>query len=69
MEMINKLMLNLGKFSKENWNLIISITILISIGGIISSIFGWPFALIVPLWILFMCYIAKKQYNKNIEKN
>lgn len=51
------------EFSAKHWKLIWVIGALVAGGGLLAAIFGWPFALIVPLWLVFTAMVLKKGYK------
>jgi hypothetical protein len=51
------------EFSAKRWKTIIVLCGLIAGGGFLAAVFGWPFALIVPLWLIFVAYVLKKKYK------
>jgi hypothetical protein len=62
---ISSLNNDLGKFTHEHWSLYLIITIAVAAGGLLAAFFSWAFAIIVPLFILFIGYAAKTRYEKN----
>ncbi len=63
---INSLMSDLGKFASEHWFIYWLVVMPIALGGVLSAIFGWPFAVFVPLFILWVGFIARNVYKKKI---
>jgi len=61
---ISSLIIDLGKFAHEHWSMYLIITIAVAAGGLLAAFFSWAFAIIVPLLILFIGYVAKTQYEK-----
>ena len=51
------------EFSAKHWATIWVIGVLIAGGGVLSAIFGWPFAFFVPAWFVFVAYLLKKKYK------
>ncbi|HUU86412.1 MAG TPA: hypothetical protein VMX17_01495 [Candidatus Glassbacteria bacterium] len=54
---------DLQKFSAERWGTIWVIGGLVAGGGFLAAVFGWPFALIVPAWLVLVAYVMKKKYK------
>ena len=63
---INSLMEDLGKFAYEHWFSYWLVILAVMVGGILSAFFGWPFSVFVPLFILWVGFIARKQYKRKI---
>ena len=63
---INSLVNDLGKFAHEHWSMYVIITVAVAAGGLLAAFFSWAFAIIVPLFILFIGYVAKTRYEKTI---
>lgn len=61
---INALMEDLGKFAAEHWGSYLIVILAITLGGVLSAIFGWPFAVFVPLFILWMGFVARNRYKR-----
>jgi len=53
-------MADLGKFTNEHW---ISYLIVV-----LSAIFGWPFAVLVPLFILWIGFVARKRHRREAKQ-
>jgi len=51
------------EYSFKHWKTIVMLCGLIAGGGLLAAVFGWPFALIVPLWLIFVAYVLKKKYK------
>ena len=54
---------DLQKFSAERWGTIWVVGVFIAGGGFLSAVFGWPFALIVPGWLILVAFMMKKRYK------
>jgi len=63
---MNKLLLDLGKFVHEHWFMYLVITLAVAAGGVLAAFFSWAFAIIVPLFILFVGFVAKSKYEKTV---
>lgn len=61
---INSLMKDLGKFVSEHWGSYLIVVLSVTLGGVLSVIFGWPFAVFVPLFILWMGFVARNRYKR-----
>ena len=64
---INSLMKDLGKFVYEHWFIYIIVVLAVVLGGVLSAIFGWFFAVVVPLFILWVGFIAKNRYKRTVK--
>lgn len=65
---INSLMGDLGKFAYEHWFTYLMITLAIALGGVLSAIWGWGFAVFVPLFILWVGFVARNQYKRKLSQ-
>jgi hypothetical protein len=65
---INSLMLDLGKFAYEHWMTYIMVILCVVMGGVLSALWGWPFAVFVPLFILWIGLAARNQYKRKLIK-
>lgn len=64
---INSLMGDPGKFAYEYWPTYLHVELVVAIGGVLSAILGWPFAVFVPLFILWVGFVAKNRYKKQLQ--
>lgn len=64
---INSLMDDLGKFAYEHWVTYWMVVLAVALGGVLSAILGWPFAVFVPLFILWVGFVARSRYKKNLQ--
>jgi len=54
----------LGEFSYKKWGTIWVVGALVAGGRLVSAFFGWPFALLVPLFLIFFAFLLRKEYKK-----
>ena len=65
---INSLMADLGKFTNEHWISYLIVVLSVALGGVLSAIFGWPFAVLVPLFILWIGFVARKRHQREVKQ-
>lgn len=65
---INSLMGDLGKFAYEHWFTYWLVVLAVASGGVLSAIFGWPFAVLVPLFMLWGGFLARSQYKRKLSQ-
>jgi len=65
---INSLMEDLGKFASEHWGSYLIVVLAVALGGVLSAIFGWPFAVFVPLFILWVGFVARSRYKRKLAR-
>jgi len=65
MKSLNDYLYDVGEFSYSHWKLIISICILVIVGGLLSAIFGWVFAMIVPGFLIFVAFVLRRRYKRD----
>lgn len=63
---INSLMEDLGKFAAEHWGSYLIVVLAVTLGGVLSAILGWPFAVFVPLFILWVGFVARNRYQRKV---
>lgn len=63
---INSLLLDLGKFAYEHWFTYWLVIVCVAAGGVLSVLLSWAFAVFVPLFILFVGFVARNKYKKTI---
>lgn len=64
---LNKFWDAVGKFSYTYWTAVIATCVLVAGGGVVAAFFGWPFALIVPLWLLFVAFVMRQNYIRKLK--
>ena len=64
---LNSLMLDLGKFAYEHWFTYWLVILCVALGGVLSALLSWSFAVFVPLFILLVGFVARNKHQKTIE--